>query len=406
MFHRQTLLGVFAIFLLSSSLVSFAQAVPHFILSGTTTLVRQHGQSEVVGDLTLTCVVPGTFPAGSSFAVHYSPIFAVVNAADVTNSFVVASGEEPNARAGYVESEGSAGITIGGATLNLADSTSLSIRLSGTASVGDIIRVLGIRVNVGEAQIAVGTQVLAFITVNPPNAFQIDNTNTFPVAFTQDEMSVSVISGAPISVCVPGSSGTGVVNIMEKFASAFSTPSDENDLQHKPSSPAAKRASLGTQIEITIKDLLPGVQVSVHPTVVGTNGILKLNLVAGSPSSFMDTSTSNLITVSFLYEVIADDPVNIEQVQIPVTFTAVAIPFPPVLGTMLTQVKLGPNAGTQFISTIPSTDILSFAHVPILGEAPGNPAPEPFTPTKVRRTEAGRSDHEIMTGPLSPTPKN
>ncbi|MDD5542579.1 MAG: hypothetical protein PHX83_05340 [Acidobacteriia bacterium] len=406
MFRRPTGLGVLAILLFSSSFISFAQAVPHFILSGTTTLIRQHGQAEVLGDLTLTCTVAGTFPASSSFAVFYSPIFSIVNAADVTNSFVVTSGVPQDARVGYVESEGSSGITIGNATLGVGDATSLNIRISGSAAVGDIIRVLGIRVNVGETQDPVRTQVQAFVFGNPPNAFQIDNTNTFPVAFTQDEMTVGIVDANPIAVCFPGSSGTGFVNVTEVFAGAFSSAADENDLQHKPSSPSAKAASFGTQVKITIINLLPGVRVSVNPTVVGTDGILKLNLAGGSPSSFTDTSTSNPITVTFVYEVVADDPLNIEQARIPLTFTNVAVPYPPVLGNMFAKVMLGPNAGVQFKSTIPSTDILSFANVPILGDDPPNLVLEPFAPTILRRTESGGTHHERLSGPAPLTPNN
>lgn len=55
--RKLTLVALALTFLLTGATL-FAQQVPHFILSGTQTVVRQHGQTEVLGDLTLTCDVP------------------------------------------------------------------------------------------------------------------------------------------------------------------------------------------------------------------------------------------------------------------------------------------------------------------------------------------------------------
>ena len=89
--------GVIGLLLLSGILCA---QVPHFVLSGTNSQVRLHGQTEVMGDLTLTCDVAGTFPPSSSFTVLYAPVFGLVNSTD--GAFAVASAQASNARQAYI----------------------------------------------------------------------------------------------------------------------------------------------------------------------------------------------------------------------------------------------------------------------------------------------------------------
>ncbi|MBZ5535405.1 MAG: M6 family metalloprotease domain-containing protein [Acidobacteriia bacterium] len=70
--------------------------VPHFFVSGIGFVGRQHGQTEVMGYLTLTCDVPGIFPSSSSFVVTYSPIAAIVNSNN--GAFITATAVAPDAQ--------------------------------------------------------------------------------------------------------------------------------------------------------------------------------------------------------------------------------------------------------------------------------------------------------------------
>ena len=335
--------------------------VPHFVLSGTTAQVRVHGQTEVMGDLALTCDVSGTFPPSSSFTVLYAPVFGLVNSTGGT--FTVANAQASNARQSHVESEpATTGIVIGTATLNAVTPKSLTITLSGTAAVGDVIRVAGIRANIGEANLPPGTPVSGTLVANPPNAFQIDNVSSFPVAFVLDEIQVKVTPAAPLVFCDPSHCQVGTVTVTERSPSALTSLLEENDLQRKPGAPGAKAATNGTQVKIVLASISPGVTVSVPPSV--TNATLTLSLNGASPS-FTNTSLTTPTDTTFTYNVIADDPTTVENISIPVTFCATAVPFPAVSSTMTAQVLMGPNAGSGFTSEIPSGSILSFVPNPL-----------------------------------------
>ncbi|MGB7622430.1 MAG: hypothetical protein WBN92_08790, partial [Terriglobia bacterium] len=397
--RKLTLIVLALTFVLSSSALFAQLQAPHFILSGTTFEVRQHGQTEDVGDLTMTCDVSGTFLQGNntaatatnpvSFTVVLSPIFGIVNAADTVNTFSFASNTAINARIANIESE-TTGATIGNVTiinaaLNTSATNSITVQLFGTAAApattgapATIIRISGIRVNIADANLPVATQVLGTIIATPPGAFQIDNVNNFPVAFVQDEIKVSVTPADALLICQPRSSSTGDILVSERFPSALTTVTDENDAQHKPSgvgvdvgSPAPKAASKGTQLTITIGSVLPGVTVSWPITVGGPAPALELTLVDPTTTSFTNTSATAVANTSFVYFTDADIVTISESVTIPVTFTPSAIPVPPVFGTITASVTLGPNAsGGPFSSTVSSSKILSFVKNPLNGPPP------------------------------------
>ncbi|MBZ5535207.1 MAG: hypothetical protein LAO31_04560 [Acidobacteriia bacterium] len=350
--------GVMGLLFLSGAL--YAQ-VPHFVLSGTNAQVRLHGQTEVMGDLTLTCDVAGTYPPSSSFTVLYAPVFGLVNSTG--GAFTVANAQASNARQAHVESEPTTtGIVIGTATLNAVTPNSLTVTLSGNAAVGDVIRIAGIRANIGEAHLPPATQVFGTIVANPPNAFQIDNVSSFPVAFVLDEIQAKVTSAAPLVFCDPGRCQVGTVTITERTPSALTSLLEENDLQHKPGDAGAKPAAHGTQLKIVLASISPGVTVSLPPSV--TSAALTISLNGASPS-FTNTSITTPADISFTYNVLSDDPTVVESIDIPVTFCATAVPFPAVPSTTTAQVLLGPNAGSGFKSEIPSGSILSFVPNPL-----------------------------------------
>jgi hypothetical protein len=363
-FAKSYLAVILLFFGIYSTATLFAQSSPRFILSGTTVMVRMHGQAEVVGDLKLTCSLAGDFPPNASISVAFSPVFGIVNAADGSHTFSTASAVGFNARVAYIESEpASTAIALGTAFLN--DTIhGLTMGISGTAAKGDIIHIMGIRVNIGEANAALNSEVFATIIGAPPNGILIENTNTFPVALVEDEISVQMESVDP-----PGAQ-VATIKVIEDFPSALTSVADENDIQRTPAALSAKRAANGTQIQIVILNVLPGVKIDWNASVVGTDSILTLALADPSTTSFTNISPVPVPSVSFVYNVAADDEGSVEEVDIPVTFSLVRIPYPYISGEMFAQVRLGPNAGTHFSSTIPSSDILSFANNPVLGDDP------------------------------------
>ncbi len=364
--YLRKILGVWISFfclVLTSALMG--QSTPHFLLSGTTTHLRLHGQSEVLGDLVLTCDVAGNLPPQASLTVFLNPVFGIVNAADTSNTFVSASAVSPGARLAYFESEpSSTGLVLGTAHLDTTTSKSITVGLSGSAAIGDIIRIMGIRANIGEENLPSGAETFATVLANPPNAFQIDNTNTFPVGMAFDEIKVQADSIDP-----PGSA-QALIKIFENFPSALTSDIDENSIENTPFSPSAKLASKGTQIEVIFDDIPSGIKITLNPIVLGTDSVLRLSLVTPLENSFANSGPTIIPEVSFSYEVIDDLPTSLEEVDIPVLFSLVASPYPFRPTTIFAHVRIGPAAGKNFNSTIPSSDILSFANVPLLGDGP------------------------------------
>ncbi|MBZ5554120.1 MAG: hypothetical protein LAO21_15495 [Acidobacteriia bacterium] len=360
--RKLTLVALALTFLLTGATL-FAQQVPHFVLSGTQTVVRQHGQTEVLGDLTLTCDVAGTFPTNSTFSVIYAPVAGLVNA-NSSNLFTNASAQAVNARAAHVESEpATTTIVIGTVSLNTVLTNSITVQVSGTAATGDIIRIMGIRANIAGASLPPATSVNGTIIAIPPNAFQIDNVTTFPVAFVLDEIRVDVSPADPILACEPGFCQTDSIDITEKFPSALTTVTDENDIQHTPSGVGAtngppKLATNGTQLIVTIAGVPPGVEVLFN----GSSDIVgNLSLTAVGATTFENTSATTPASTTFTFAVTNDD-INIsEQIRLFFEFCPTSdIPAPPVLSTITGQVTLGPNKSGTFNTTVTSANILSF----------------------------------------------
>jgi hypothetical protein len=362
--RKLTLVALALAFLLTGATL-FAQQVPHFVLSGTQTVVRQHGQTEVLGDLTLTCDVAGTFPTNSTFSVIYSPIAGIVNAHDTTNTFTNASAQATNARTAHVESEpGTTAIVIGTVSLNTVVTNSITVQVSGSAATGDLIRIMGIRANIAGANLPPNTSVNGTIIAIPPNAFQIDNVTTFPVAFVLDEIKVTVKAAATILSC-QSLCQSGTVTVQEKFPSALTTVTDENDIEHKPSSAAAKAATNGTQLTLSFAGIPPGVQVNV-PDSVGTPPGLAATIDPDSEDTFTNTSTTTPAEFDVTYDITSDSINLSETLNFSVQFCpTIKIPSPPVLSTITAQVTLGPNESGTFITTVASSKILSFVPNPL-----------------------------------------
>ncbi len=387
--RRSLVLGLVSMgFLMAGS--ALLEAQPHFILGGTPAMVRMHGQAEVLGDLVLMCDVPGVFPAGTTMTVTYHPVYAIVNAADGTQTFATAGAVAAGARTAYVQSEpATSPIVIGPAVLTPSND-GIMFPISGSAAKGDIIHVLGVRANLGEANLPSNSAVTALITVTPPNGLQIENVNSFPVAFSFDEIGVTLVNTDPPGVQV------STMKVFERIPNALTSVTEENDPQHTPANVAAKPAAHGTQIQVTILNVLPGIHLEWKPTVVGTDSILKLALLDPSTTSFTNTGPTAVPSVSFTYEVVADDEASAEEVDIPVSFSLVRIPYSYIAGSMYAQIRLGPNAGTNFSSTIPSNDILSFANNPPLGDDPP-PTLSPPSGTHTTRSESGGFHREGIT---------
>jgi hypothetical protein len=367
--RKLTLVALALTFLLTGATL-FAQQVPHFILSSTNTVVREHGQTEVLGDVTMTCDVAGTFPPNSTFSVIYSPVAGLVNANTTTNRFTSATNQATNARVAHVESEFTApntatAIAIGTASLNTVVTNSLTVQVSGTAATGDIIRIMGIRANIAGASLPPFAAVNATIIAIPPNAFQLDNLSTITVAFVLDEIRVDVSPANPILACEVNTCQEGVIEVTEQFPSALTTVTDENDIQHTPTGVGAvdgppTKAGFGTQLIIRFAGIPPGVQVNME-TTVGPTGPGNLTLTIAGSNTFTNTSTTTAASATFTYNTTTDD-INISELVdfFPDFCPTSGIPAPPVLSTITATVTLGPNRAGSFRSSVSGANILSF----------------------------------------------
>ena len=360
---------------------------PHFVLTSVNTPIRQHGQTEVVGDVILTCDVAGTFPTSSGFTVTYSPVFGIVN----SNSgvFTFASGVASNARVAHVESEpATTGIAIGSAIWTPGSNNIITVSISGVAAVGDVIRISAIRVNAGESNLVPAMLVTGTVAAVPPGAFLVDSNTTASVANVQNEVQVAVTSTA-IQACGT-SCGTGTIRVAERFPSALTTVTEENDILHRPSAPFTKAASSGSTLLITIANVPPGVRVSWPGNLTGSDSLTS-TLMDPATTSFTNTSLTAFASVPITYVVTGDSPTLGEFIDIPITLCpTVFIPAPPILGTGTAQVKLGPNAGTGFSGEQPSSKIVSFV-----------PNPVNVPPDSIGVLQACTNNPAVMTNPQS-----
>ncbi|MBZ5535406.1 MAG: S-layer homology domain-containing protein [Acidobacteriia bacterium] len=254
------------------------------------------------------------------------------------------------------------GISILNAQLNTANTNSITVQVAGSAGLGDVVRISGIRVNVGEANLPWGTEVMGTVVAVPAASFQIDSINAFTVGVVMNEIKITVAPAPTQGSCNPGECRVGTITVAEGTPPGLSTVEEENGTWHKPSGVGAKSASKGTQLIITLGNIPPGMTASWPASIV--NGTLALALV-GSTTSFTNTSATTPASFSFTYSVTADDQNSVESIDIPVTFCTTAIPTPPVFGQITATVKVGPNAGMGFATELPSDKILSFVPDPL-----------------------------------------
>ncbi|MDD5544917.1 MAG: hypothetical protein PHX83_17255, partial [Acidobacteriia bacterium] len=332
------------------------------------------------------------FPPNSSFVVVYN------NNAGITNSsggaFLTASNTNQNQRSAYIESEvepvgNTSHITIGAAAL-LPQGNAISTAISSTTILpGEIIRVLGIRLNIGDGLIGSqppltalfggAGQVVATVFASPPNAFQIDNVNNFPVATALTEMTWNVTPANSLLACLLGTQ-TGVVNVSEFFPQAWTTLTQENDpggATHFTRTPSgslttcATATCIGTVNSGSVVFTTASVQVvvqignSANPvpigvTVTGASSVGTTDggtLVCTSPSGCSFTSVSGTQTKAFVYTMTGVPPNPLltppnGTASIPFSFTAttaIITPVPPNT-TWVAGVDLGPNTSSGILN--------------------------------------------------------
>jgi hypothetical protein len=370
---KMLLLAVVLTFLFTTASVYAAVTypIPTFNYSGTQFIVRQHGQNEVVGDLILTSNLTGTsFPAGSQMQIAFfiggAPIM-ITNYSGSGKTF--SSGYPVNypSRNYYVQAEYNtepySSITVANAVIYPGQAHVLQFDVGNTTPIhlGEVIRVEGIRLDVGDSfigtgpevtTIGLGAQVVAVVSAQPAGAFQITNVNSFSVANVLTEFTTGFTAAKPILNCLAGSH-TGTVTITEFFPDAFTTVTNENDITRKPvnTNGTSQVAVNGVRFTVNFTGTSPGVKIT-GPTSPITNGTLTFTLI--SPTSNTYTSTGTSWTYGFTYEVTADNLIGgLESMPLYFTF-ALTSAFPsPVPATpanlWYANVTIGPQSGTSSI---------------------------------------------------------
>jgi hypothetical protein len=308
-FKKITLIAFALAFLLTSATLyaqtSIPSSPPHFIYSTTPFVVRVHGQTETIGDMVLTCDVPGHFPLLSGIRVDFDKNTAIVNAS-ATGTFTVASNiGPPAAHTAYAESEypgyavpgrtdpiGATGIAISGmqrvVTAIPTNWILIQITDGSWADVGDMIRISGVRMDIAQANSPVAYppgnleySINAIVNAVPPGSFTIDNVNTLEVAQARNEIVVSDASGTLIQ-CLPGTT-TGTVTVTELIPNAFTTLTQEDNPAFTPYVPnTGELPSFGTWLYITIGNVAPGVTVTAPAATVSTTSLSELDCFTGT----------------------------------------------------------------------------------------------------------------------------
>jgi hypothetical protein len=389
---RKLALVALALTFLLTGATLYAQS-PHFILSSTQTIVRQFGQTEVVGDLTLTCTAlgAGTFPPNSAITVIFNNITGITNS---TNGGFAVTSNVPDQTGGintveaYVESEfhppttAATAITIVTASVNTVVANSITIVVTGTAAPTDIIRVHGIRVNVNPD--VPGTPITANVIGTPPNALVIDNVTSIPVALVLAPLSdTNVTRATPVLACATARTGqaTGTVSVSELFSSALTTLTDERDRDHTPTGVVGqplngtiKVPGSGTQLKLSFANIPLGVIVTVQ-----RDSSTSPTLLLSAAQTFENTTTAAGASKSFSFTVNASDKTANETAVFEVTFQAdpTVIPSPPVIpaNPITVSVTLAPNITTEtnnFTGEVAASSILSFLANPTPPKAIGS----------------------------------
>lgn len=361
-------------FLFASASLYAAAPAPHFLISGTQFIVRQHGQNEVVGDLILTNNLSGSaFPANSQILIAF---FATGNPVKISNytgaiaqTFSTATNIVNPARVAYVQSEqnslGVSNITFTGANVMAGQAHILQIGVTQTANIafGEVIRIEGIRLDIGDSIIGQGPEITvlglggvvdAVVLANPPGSFQIDNVNQVNVANTLTEYTLTTKPASAILACL-GFAKTASYTITEVFSQAFTTVTDENDPSRTPTGAGRVPAVNGVRFTFTFSGLPPGVRIAAPASVTGT-GSLVMTLISTTPL----TSSASVSSLQFTYETTADSLSTIESFTPVFTFSLTSAfpnPVPPYPGnTWFGSVTLGPNLSpSNILSFVPVT---------------------------------------------------
>ena len=318
---RKMLLIALAVTFMLTSAALFAQVLPPgFSINATQFQVRHHGQTEVLGDVLLTCTSTGTFPVNSTIMIVYNPTLKITNAA--SDTFSSASNVTYNAREAYIESEtngpntgGGNNITVGDGTLNTTIA-SISFPVSGTANVGDKIRIMGIRGDIWDTGLAATQTIQAYVTPTPPDALTITNVGNESVALVLDEIKVTSPGPVTLAACITKSQYT-TVNVSELMVAALTTVTDENDSHHTPTGLGGEtvtHSTKGTTLTFKFTGITPGLTVTAP---CDSGGILHgdSGFTMACPSTLSVDGTSGNSTATFTYTTVSDNPGFIDDID-------------------------------------------------------------------------------------------
>lgn len=322
--------------------------------SAATVPVRAAGVAETLPDILLSCVPESPLPSGPRDDLNLS--ISVTLNASVTNTISSVPGGDISDAVLVVNGNDCATPSANGSTYGYCDAPLATVqdpqfgRLAGVTSLtwanvslpfpgdltqgGSTLEIRGIRANASQVRLGGGSSsgapVAAALELRSPSGVALRNA-TLRLANSLTGIRLAVADTEPAAACGGDSRGTATLVVQEGFASAFRAGS-EAALPAEP-----------TRVMLDIRDVPDGVDLRIpsfvachQPDFDGSAGTsldsLALALVdghdaAGAGGSAEASGTGTDMPVPLedgvgraVYEVVADDPGQVEDCHIPVQF--------------------------------------------------------------------------------------
>ena len=353
MFRSCALAGTLVL-LSSSPAWAQADAAVTCTASAAAAPVRAAGVTETLPDILLSCVPESPLPPGPradlSLSISVTLNAGVTNtispdtSGDVSDAVLVVNGNDCATPSANGSTYGSCDAPLAGVQdpqfgrltgLSALTWTNVSVPFPGNLPLGSsTVRIRGIRANASQVRLGGGSSsgapVAAALQLQSPSGVALRNAS-LRLANSLTGMRLAVADTEPAAACGGDSRGTATVVVQEGFASAFRAGSQT----------AAEDDS--TRVMLDIRDVPDGVELRIpsfvachQPDFDGQAGSsrdsLELALVgdhdaagAGGSAAASGTGTDMPVRLAegvgrAVYEVVADDPSQVEDCHIPVLF--------------------------------------------------------------------------------------
>jgi hypothetical protein len=301
---KRNLVLVGVAFLMGLAWVGTAAAQVTLTVSGVPRTLRAEGLTEVTGQVVLTATSTGTIVSGSKIFYTYNT--------SITNAVTLSEGT------------GQDEVTCAGPTppacgVNLSTSASGSVFTvtfvaNQTFTAGDTITLSDVRVS--GAALGKGSPVAVTVTAlippvsegTNPISFFGGNTTTVGNVFNGNSTTVTVTpaTSPTILICI-GADTFPAVTVVENFAGAVTSLSDETTLADDPS------PTSGTDISITFSNVPIGVTITPGAPLAPAG--FTSPTFASTPAA--QTSASGAQNLTFVYVATATDTTSIQATTFP-----------------------------------------------------------------------------------------